>query len=267
MLKLYDHPLSPYSQKVKIALLEKGLDCDILMPDAFGTGAAGGEFAAASPRGEVPTLIHDDVEIFDSTVILEYLEDVWPQPPLLPATPADRARVRILEDVMDTHYEAIIWGLAEIAHFGRAQGESAATITRLAGEQIQQWNRWLAQQLGDRTWFNGQTFGWGDLAVVPCVLNAANYGFAPQAGSNLEEWLRRAEQVPSVAEVMATAAENAFDSASIGLAAVRDALEAGLFKREYRDHRLEWMIKTAGLDIVSDGLDKGNVRFTAIFGD
>ena len=57
MLKLYDHPLSPYSQKVKIALLEKGLDCDILMPDAFGTGAAGGEFAAASPRGEVPTLI------------------------------------------------------------------------------------------------------------------------------------------------------------------------------------------------------------------
>ena len=79
--------------------------------------------------------------------------------------------------------------------------------------------------------------------------------------------MRRAEQVPSVAEVMATAAENAFDSASIGLAAVRDALEAGLFKREYRDHRLEWMIKTAGLDIVSDGLDKGNVRFTAIFGD
>ena len=267
MLKLYDHPLSPYSQKVKIALLEKGLDCEVVLPDGMGTGATGGEFAAASPRGEVPTLIHGEVQIFDSTVILEYLEDVWPQPPLLPPAPADRARVRILEDVMDTHYEAIIWGIAEVIHFGRAQGEAAATIMRQAGEQIQQWNRWLEKQLGQRTWFNGDNFGWGDLSVVPCVVNAANYGFAPDPNSNLANWLQRVAQVPSVETVMAAAAANAFDSAAMGMAAVRQALEAGLFKREYRDHRLEWMIKTAGLDIVRDGLQQNNVRFTAIFSD
>ena len=47
---------------------------------------------------------------------------------------------------------------------------------------------------------------------------------------------------------------------------VQAALEAGLFKREYRDHRLEWMIKTAGLQIVADGLEKQNIRFTGVFG-
>lgn len=83
----------------------------------------------------------------------------------------------------------------------------------------------------------------------------------------MANWLQRVAQVPSVETVMAAAAANAFDSAAMGMAAVRQALEAGLFKREYRDHRLEWMIKTAGLDIVRYGLQQNNVRFTAIFSD
>jgi len=265
MLKLYDHPLSPYSQKVKIALLEKGLECEILQPEAFGTGHVQGEFAQANPRGEVPALLHDDVCVYDSTVILEYLEDVWPSPALLPKHPAERARVRMLEDVMDTHYEAIIWGLAEIAYFNRATGERAESIKALAGEQIKQWNQWLEGQLGERQWFNGGSFGWGDLAVVPCVVNAANYGFSPVPGSNLARWLEAVMQVPSVAAVMRVAKDNAFGGEAMDLTAVHAALEAGQFKREYRDHRLEWMIKTAGLEVIAEGLGKQNIRFTAVF--
>jgi glutathione S-transferase/RNA polymerase-associated protein len=172
----------------------------------------------------------------------------------------------MLEDVMDTHYEAIIWGLAEIAYFGRASGEQGAAITALAGEQISQWNQWLEGQLGERSWFNGSDFGWGDLAVVPCVVNAANYGFSPQSGTNLARWLEVVLQVPSVAAVMAVASENAFGGENMDFSGVRTALEAGAFKREYRDHRLEWMIKTAGLQIISDGLKKQNIRFTGVFG-
>ena len=269
MLKLYDHPLSPYSQKVKIALLEKGLACQILVPDAFATGAAEGEFAAGSPRGEVPLLLHtvagEDVCVYDSTVILEYLEDVWPTPALLPAAAADRARVRMLEDVMDTHVEAIIWGLAEIKYFGRASGAEAEQINAAAAGQMAQWYHWLDGQLGERAWFNGDSFGWGDLAVIPCVANAVNYGLKPEANSRLGGWLQRANRVPSVSAVMTTAAENSFDNNAEGMAAARAALDAGMFKREYRDHRLEWMIKTAGMEIVSAGLAKGNVRFTTIF--
>ena len=54
--------------------------------------------------------------------------------------------------------------------------------------------------------------------------------------------------------------------ASAGMAAVRQALLAGLFKREYRDHRLEWMIRNGALDVVQVGIERRNIRFTEAFG-
>jgi len=84
MITLYEHPLSPYAQKVKIALREKRLDFEAKMPGGIGAGGASGEFADANPRAEVPVLIDGDVRIFDSTIILEYIEDSFPEPALLP---------------------------------------------------------------------------------------------------------------------------------------------------------------------------------------
>ncbi|HTK99892.1 MAG TPA: glutathione S-transferase family protein, partial [Pseudomonadales bacterium] len=127
-LRLYDHPLSPYGQKVKIALIEKGIEFQGMLPNAIGSGQVDSEFAAANPRGEVPALLDGDTAIFDSTVILEYIEDKWPEPALLPVSPLDRARVRMLEDVMDTHFEAITWALSEIRNFGRAEGAEATRL-------------------------------------------------------------------------------------------------------------------------------------------
>ena len=57
MMLLYEHPLSSYAQKVKIALREKGLDFKVETPAALGSGKADGPFAEASPRNEVPALI------------------------------------------------------------------------------------------------------------------------------------------------------------------------------------------------------------------
>ena len=57
----------------------------------------------------------------------------------------------------------------------------------------------------------------------------------------------------------------AFDSEAVSLEAVKTAMDQGLFKREYRDHRLEWMIKSGGLQIVADGLEKNNIRFIEPF--
>jgi len=127
-LELYDHPLSPYGQKVKIALFEKGVEFEGKLPNAIGSGQVDATFAAANPRGEVPALLDGDAAIFDSTVILEYIEDKWPTPALLPVTPIERARVRMLEDVMDTHFEAITWALSEIRNFGRAEGAEAERL-------------------------------------------------------------------------------------------------------------------------------------------
>jgi glutathione S-transferase len=262
---VYDHPLSPYGQKVKIALAEKGVEFDAPLPLAIGSGNASGEFALASPRGEVPALVDEDgTRVFDSTVILEYIEDRWPDPPLLPAAPAGRARIRMLEDVMDTHFEAITWGLSEIEYFGRATGELAERLKARAGEQITDWYRWLTGQLAGRDWFTGDAFGWGDLCVVPFMNGAAGFGYAPSGP--LGDWHARANQRESVAACANAAMAAASENSEINLDQVRELLEQGLFKREYRDHRLEWMIKSGGLEVVGKGVKDQNIRFTEPFG-
>ena len=67
-MRLYDHPLSFYAQKVKIALREKGLAFEAVLPDDFGTGRRDTPFAAANPRGEVPTLVVDGATVFESKI-------------------------------------------------------------------------------------------------------------------------------------------------------------------------------------------------------
>jgi glutathione S-transferase/RNA polymerase-associated protein len=257
MIRLYEHPLSPYAQKVKIALREKDVAFEVMLPGGLGAGGAAGDFVKSNPRAEVPLLVDGDTAIFDSTIILEYIEDTWPTPALLPATPADRARARMVEEVMDTHFEAINWGLGEIGWFQRATGELADTLRAAAARQTQGYYAWLEARLGDAEWFNGEAFGWGDLSVVPYAASAAAMGNRPPEGSRLAAWLARAVQRPSVAATLAEA--RGFDR---GASNVPELVAKGLFKREYRDHRLEWMIKSGGVQVVLDGLERDNIRFT-----
>ncbi|HZZ88665.1 MAG TPA: glutathione S-transferase family protein, partial [Caulobacteraceae bacterium] len=253
MITLFDHPLSPYAQKVRIALREKGVPFEAALPGGLGAGGAAGAFIEANPRAEVPALVDGEVKVFDSTIILEYIEDRFPAPPLLPASPADRARVRMIEEVMDTHYEAINWALGEIDWFRRAEGDQAQALKATAGRQTAGFLGWLEKQLGDRTWFNGETFGWGDLCVVPYVAASASMGFRAAEGSKVAAWLGRCLARPSVRETVDEARN--FSREGSGVA---EAVAAGLFKREYRDHRLEWMMKSGGVDIVLKGLEAGN---------
>ncbi|SEJ67426.1 glutathione S-transferase/RNA polymerase-associated protein [Sphingomonas sp. OV641] len=256
---LWDHPLSPYAQKVKIALREKGVAYETAVPGGIGVGGAAGDFVTANPRAEVPALIHDGFGIFDSTIILEYIEDAWPEPSLLPASPVDRARVRMIEEVVDTHLEAVNWGLSELRWFRRAEGPLGEELSARAGGQVRGYFAWLERELGDREWFNGDGFGWGDLSVVPYVNGSVGHGIAPEPGSRLAAWLARANDRPSVRE---TVAEAAAVASTGGMGDVAKLLEQGLFKREYRDHRLEWMVKSGGLEVVSQGMARGNIRFT-----
>jgi glutathione S-transferase/RNA polymerase-associated protein len=262
MMTLYDHPLSPYAQKVKISLREKGLAFETRLPGGLGAGGAAGEFVEASPRAEVPALVDGDVRVFDSTIILEYLDDAYPEPAMRPPGPAERARVRMLEEVMDTHFEAINWGLSEVRWFRRAEGERAQALFAAAKRQTDGFYAWLERQLGERPWFNGETFGWGDLSVVPYLNGSVGHGHPPGEGSKLSAWLARANQRPSVAACVADITQL---NAGSSLPNVAELVEKGLFKREYRDHRLEWMIKSGGVEVVLKGLERDNIRFAPEF--
>lgn len=259
---LYEHPLSSYAQKVKIALREKGLDFTAELPEDFGTGRRDGPFAEANPRAEVPVLVDGDVTLFESTVILEYVEERWPEPPLLPRDPAARARARLTEEVCDTQYEAVNWGFGEVLWFRRATGDLADQLKARAAHQSAEIQAWLTERLGAADWFGGDRFGWADAAAAPMVNRSVHYGLGPDEGSPLARWHARVAERPSVA---ATFAE--FDAAAARMAAASGHYTTGGRRREYRDHRLEWMVRSGGVEVVLAGLRDGNIRFSWPHGD
>jgi glutathione S-transferase/RNA polymerase-associated protein len=196
MVTLLNVPISPFGLKVKMAMLEKGIAFETREPDleAAQAGRDPELTPASSPRLEIPLLIDGDVAIFDSTIILEYLEDRWPEPPLLPEAPGDRARVRMLEDVCDTTYEAVVWGIYEVMMMGRVSGEAQERLLAHGRRQADGLNAWLDRALGGRTWMNGARFGWGDVSVFPPVNNADRLGVPPASADLLAERVASALQ-------------------------------------------------------------------------
>jgi glutathione S-transferase/RNA polymerase-associated protein len=162
----------------------------------------------------------------------------------------------MLEELCDTYVEAISWAMAEIRVFGRARDAFAEQLLGRAAEQIAGVHAWLERQLGNRPFFNGDSFGWGDIAVWPYLGGYAGMGHPAPAGSRLAAWFETASQRDST-----TKCAGASMQAMSGFQDLGGILDSGVFKREYRDHRLEWMIRSGGAQIVLDGLAKGNVRF------
>ncbi|MEZ5670458.1 MAG: glutathione S-transferase family protein [Alphaproteobacteria bacterium] len=103
-MKLYAGPLSLYSHKVEIALREKGLAYEAVpvpFSQTAGYAPKHPQVLAVNPKGQVPVLVDGPLSLYDSTVILEYLDEAHPQPPLFPAGAAARARCRLLEVFAD----------------------------------------------------------------------------------------------------------------------------------------------------------------------
>src|SRR5438477_2335681 len=93
MLKLHHHPLSTYSRRVRMALIEKGLETELIELDMARGAHREPGYLALNPYGRVPTLEDDGLLLYESTAILEYLEATHPTPPLVPSDARGRALV------------------------------------------------------------------------------------------------------------------------------------------------------------------------------
>ncbi len=135
MLVLHGFALSNYYNKVKLALLEKGVPFEEKYVHAREKDAA---LLAASPLGKIPYLATDQGCICESQVILEYLEAVHPNPPLLPRDPFAAAKVRELVTFLDWHLEIAARQLYAAAFFGGAtlSESNAARIRRELEQKI-----------------------------------------------------------------------------------------------------------------------------------
>ena len=104
MIKLYTFPLSTNSRKVRIALLEKGLEFERINVDLTKREQKNPDYLKIHPFGQVPALDDEGFVIYDSTVINEYLDDEYPYPALMPEDSEGRARARLMEDFRDSHF-------------------------------------------------------------------------------------------------------------------------------------------------------------------
>ncbi|HEY2541768.1 MAG TPA: glutathione S-transferase family protein [Gaiellaceae bacterium] len=183
MLTLYDAPRCPYCARVRIVLAEKAVEFEPIEIDLDDRPAW---IYEKNPTGRVPVVEEDGWTLPESAVIMEYLEERHPDPPLLPADPGDRAlaRLRIFRhDAFTKPYYAL------------RRGEAGADA--LFAEQLER----LDAALEERPWLGGAEYGLADIAYVPWVLRARDrmgVDFDPYPGLN--EWLGRLLERPAVAE-------------------------------------------------------------------
>ena len=134
MLKLYGFPLSNYYNKVKLALLEKGVPFEeVRTPFKAGmTGPDSEEVLRRSPLGKVPYLETEHGSLCESQVILDYIEARWPTPALMPSDPWQAAKVREINAFLDLHIELCARQLYPQAFFGGTLPEKY--IARVRGD-------------------------------------------------------------------------------------------------------------------------------------
>lgn len=196
---LYSGPLSMFGAKAQIAALEKGLDLDVVMvPFEFGPGYSPKhpEVLRINPKRQVPVLVHGDLEIFDSTQIFEYLEDVQPEPPLWPREARARARARLAELQSDEVYFPHIIKLMGLQ--ADLQGEAAQAAIAAA----QAYYGRMEQALQASDWLAGDAYTYADIAFIMAAIFGERMG-APitDATPRLLAWRARMTQRPPVRQV------------------------------------------------------------------
>ena len=180
MLTLYDAARCPYCARVRIALAEKSVEYEAIEIDLSDRPAW---IYEKNSTGRVPVVEEDGWVLPESAVIMEYLEERYPEPALLAADPADRALARLLIFRHDDFTKP---------YYALRRGEDGAAA--LFDEQLAR----LDMVLSVRSWLGGSDYGLADIAYVPWVLRARDL-LGVSLPSGVAEWVARLCERPAIA--------------------------------------------------------------------
>jgi glutathione S-transferase len=182
MITLYNAPRCPYVARVRIVLAEKGIEFEAVEIDLSDRPDW---FYEKNPVGRVPVIEEDGWILPESAVIMEFLEERYPEPALLPADPADRAAARLLifrdSDLTSPYYALRREEEGARERYDEALGRFEALVA-------------------ERPYLSGAGYGLADIALVPWFLRARDMlGVELDGFPALEDWLARLEERPAIA--------------------------------------------------------------------
>ena len=171
-MKLYTSLTSPYGRKARVMLAEKRIDFELVQTDVWDPNS---DLLKFNPLGKVPCLVLDDGNaIYDSPVIMDYLDSVTPVGHLIPETTRTRIQVKRWEALADGVLDAAISIVLEKKRVANLQ--STDWIARQSGK-IERALKVMSQDLGEHAWCTGHSFNLSDI-VVGCALMYLEFRFA-----------------------------------------------------------------------------------------
>lgn len=197
-IKLYDYGPSPNCQRVEIAMHEKGLSYEIEPIDLKKREQKKPEFLKLNPYGKVPVIIDGQKVLYESCIINEYLDETYPNPPLMPKDPFKRARIRVLTDYGLTYIQPLYWAVRAELYVKTDDSERDWNLIEKTTHQLRELLQYLENEIGNKEYFMGE-FTLLDIALVPRFLRLEMFDVLPATSiPRLGSWLQRMKERPSV---------------------------------------------------------------------
>jgi glutathione S-transferase len=199
-IELYDFPSSPNCQRVKVVLAEKKLPYETVPVDLKKGEQKKPEYLKLNPYGKVPVLIDGATVLYESLIINEYLEEKYPEPPLMPKDHAKRAKIRILIDYGMNHLDPPYQTIRKEMMKDEKERDQAATDK--AKQELKNLLGRFERELGDQPYLAGD-FSLVDAALIPRFTRLEGMGVLPDPSlPRVGAWIKRMKERPSVRAIL-----------------------------------------------------------------
>ena len=199
-ITLYHDVPSSNSDRVKIALAEKGLAWNGVTVSLAKKDQKRPEHLRRNPYGKIPVIDDDGKILFESCIINEYLDEKYPNPPLMPKDPFLRGRGRILVDYALNYLHEPYWMLR--GEMLKKESERNPAVMDEKRRTLRKLLEYLEEALGEKPYFLGD-LSLTDIAVIPRFLRMETYGAMPAPTlPKLSQWLQRMKERSSVQAIL-----------------------------------------------------------------
>jgi glutathione S-transferase len=200
MLKLYDFKSSPNCQRVKVVLAEKNLTYEIVPVDLRKQEQKKPEYLKLNPYGKVPVLTDDFTVLYESLIINEYLNEKYPDPPLMPKDPGGKAKARVLIDYGMAHFDSAYQKLR--MELMKDPKEQSQPVIDGAKSDLKKLLQRFEDEIGDQQYLMGD-FSLVDADLIPRFTRLEGFGVLPDpALPRFDKYMERMKARPSVKAIL-----------------------------------------------------------------